>query len=70
MAEARPRLLDEVRDIIRVEDYGIRTGECYVDWIRRFILFHNRQHPATLNATDVGAFLTHLAAAGKGAYRR
>jgi integron integrase len=65
MDAAKPKLLDEVRDKIRLKHYSIRTEACYVDWIRRYIQFHHRQHPATLDATHVTAFLTHLAVAGK-----
>lgn len=65
MPTGKPKLLDEVRDKIRLKHYSIRTEACYVDWIRRFILFNNRQHPSTLTAIHVTAFLTHLAVAGK-----
>ena len=59
-----PRLLDRVRDKIRVKHYSIRTEQVYVDWIRRFILFHGKQHPSELGAPEVEAFLTHLAVKG------
>ena len=62
---AEPRLLDRVRDKIRVKHYSIRTEQAYVDWIRRFILFHGKKHPATLGAVQVEAFLSHLAVEGK-----
>lgn len=65
MDAAKPKLLDAVRDKIRLKHYSIRTETAYVDWIRRFVRFHNRQHPAALDATHVTAFLTHLAVAGK-----
>jgi integrase len=39
-----PRLLDQVRDVIRRLHYSIRTEQTYVDWIRRFILFHRKRH--------------------------
>ena len=58
-----PRLLARVRDRIRFKHYSIRTEEAYVDWIRRFILFHGKRHPSELNASDVEAFLTDLAVA-------
>lgn len=41
----KPRLLDQVRDTLRVRHYSLRTEEAYVQWIKRFILFHNKQHP-------------------------
>ena len=57
-----PRLLDQVRAKIRVKHYSLRTEQAYVDWIRRFILFNDKRHPAELGAGEVEAFLTHLAA--------
>jgi hypothetical protein len=65
MDASKPRLLDDVRERIRLKHYSIRTEAAYVDWIRRFIRFHNRRHPSVLNATHVTAFLTHLAVVGK-----
>jgi integron integrase len=59
-----PRLLDRVRDKIRVKHYSIRTEQAYVDWIKRFIRFHGKQHPVELGPAEVEAFLTHLAVAG------
>ena len=60
-----PKLLNQVRDKLRVKHYSIRTEQTYVDWIKRFILFHDKRHPKDLGAQDVEAFLTHLAVAGK-----
>ena len=60
-----PKLLDQVRNKIRLKHYSIRTEQTYVDWIRRFILFHNKRHPVEMGATEVEAFLTHLAVVGK-----
>jgi integron integrase len=56
-----PRLLDRVRDKIRLKHYSIRTEQAYVDWIRRFIVFHGKRHPQSLGADEVEAFLTSLA---------
>ena len=56
-----PRLLEQVRDAIRVRHYSIRTERAYVEWIRRYILFHGKTHPAQLEARHVGAFLSYLA---------
>ena len=62
---ARPiKLLDQVRERIRYKHYSIRTERAYVDWIRRYILFHGKRHPGEMGATEVEAFLTHLAVAG------
>ncbi len=60
-----PKLLDQVREKLRVKHYSIRTEQVYLDWIRRYILFHNKRHPKDLGAREVEAFLTHLAVAGK-----
>lgn len=56
-----PKLLDRVRAEIRVRHYSIRTEATYVDWVRRFILFHDKRHPVDMGAEEVGAFLTYLA---------
>ncbi|WP_374086420.1 phage integrase N-terminal SAM-like domain-containing protein [Methylomicrobium lacus] len=56
-----PKLLDQVRDRIRVKHYSIRTEKLYVQWIKRFILFHGKRHPLEMGAVEVEAFLTHLA---------
>jgi integrase len=59
-----PKLLDQVRDRIRVKHYSIRTETQYVQWVRRFILFHGKRHPRDMGAPEVEAFLTHLAVDG------
>ena len=62
MPEPRPRkLLDQVRDVLRVKHYSYSTEKTYVQWIRRFILFHNKRHPAEMGSAEVTQFLTHLA---------
>lgn len=60
-SNAAPRLLDQVRGKIRLKHYSIRTEQSYLDWIKRYIIFHDKQHPASLGAAEVEAFLTHLA---------
>ncbi len=60
-----PKLLDRVRDKLRVNHYSLRTEQTYLDWIKRFILFHGKRHPKDMGALEVEAFLTHLAVAGK-----
>ncbi|WP_029888494.1 integron integrase [Polycyclovorans algicola] len=60
-ASSKPRLLDGVRDAVRVRGYSLRTEQSYVDWVRRYILFHGKRHPAEMGAVEVTAFLTHLA---------
>src|SRR5262245_4680248 len=56
-----PKLLDRARAILRARRYSIRTEDCYVDWMRRFILFHNKRHPLEMGGLEVEEFLTHLA---------
>lgn len=60
-----PKLLDQVRDHLRVKHYSLQTEKLYVQWIRRFILFNGKRHPKDLGAKEVEAFLTHLAVAGQ-----
>jgi integron integrase len=57
----KPKLLDQVRDIIRRRHYSFRTEQAYVDWIRRFILYHHKRHPRDMAEEEVTEFLTHLA---------
>ena len=60
--ESRPKkLLDQVRDAIRVKHYARNTEQAYVYWIKIFILFHNKRHPKEMGTGEVQAFLTHLA---------
>ncbi|MES2260467.1 MAG: integron integrase [Pseudomonadota bacterium] len=61
MPPDQPKLLDQVRDLIRTMHYSIRTEDAYVDWIRRFILFHQKRHPAEMGKDEIEAFLTYLA---------
>lgn len=61
MGQRPTRLLDQVRDALRVKHYSIRTETAYLDWIRRYILFNNKRHPAELSPADIRAFLTYLA---------
>lgn len=60
-AAPSPRLLDRVREAIRLRHYSPRTEAAYVQWVRRFILFHHKRHPESMGAVEVEAFLTHLA---------
>jgi len=53
--------LNRVRDAIRVRHYSIRTEKSYLDWIKRYILFHNKRHPEEMGEKEVTAFLTNLA---------
>src|SRR5438105_454456 len=57
----KPKLLDRVRSVLRVRRYSIRTEQAYLEWIRRFILFHRKRHPSEMGETEITQFLTHLA---------
>jgi integron integrase len=59
--EAKPKLLDVVRARIRAKHYSYRTEEQYVDWIRRFILFSGKRHPADMSGPEITRYLNHLA---------
>ena len=59
--DARPRLLDQVRDHLRTLHYSYRTEQQYLFWIRRSILFHGKRHPSDMAAREVEDYLTHLA---------
>lgn len=57
----KPRLLDQVRDALRLRHYSLRTEATYIQWIKRFILFHDKRHPLEMGEQEITAFLTHLA---------
>ncbi len=59
-----PKLLTQLRERLRFLHYSIRTEQQYVQWVRRFILFHGKRHPAEIGGAEVEAFLTHLAVEG------
>ncbi len=61
MSTHATRLLDQVREVSRVKHQSIRTERAYVDWIRRFVIFHNKRHPKDMGIPEIEAFLTHLA---------
>src|SRR5947199_9740663 len=58
----KPKLLDRVRHAVRARHYSRRTEKAYVHWIKRYIFFHGKRHPAEMGAAEVTAFLTALAA--------
>jgi integron integrase len=59
---AKPKkLLDQVRDQLRLKHYSYRTEQSYIKWIRRYILFHNKRHPNEMGREELRAFLVHLA---------
>lgn len=60
-ARNSPRLLGQVRKLIRIRYYSIRTEQAYVQWIKRFILSQEKRHPCERDADEVTAFLSYLA---------
>ena len=59
-----PKLLDQLRTVLRVKHYSYRTEKSYVHWVRRFIFFHEKRHPDSMGTDEVRSFLTHLAEDG------
>jgi integron integrase len=57
----KPKLLDQVRQAIRTRHYSPRTEETYIHWIKRFIFFHNKRHPAEMAEAEIARFLSNLA---------
>ena len=57
----KKKLLDQVSDAIRVKHYSHRTEQTYVEWIRRYILFHKKRHPEEMGVEEIQAFISHLA---------
>jgi integron integrase len=55
------QLLDEVRNTLRVHHYAVKTEKAYVQWVKRFILFHLKRHPLDMGKVEVEQFLTWLA---------
>ncbi len=60
-----PKLLEQVRNVIRLRHYSLRTEQSYVNWIKRYIIFSHKRHPAELGAAEVTAFLSYLAVSRK-----
>jgi len=61
----KPKLLDQVRNLLRTRHYSYQTEKHYIAWIKRYIYFHDKQHPANLDPSAISQFLTHLAVSGK-----
>lgn len=58
---AEPKLLDRMRARMRTRHYSIRTEDAYVQWARRYIVFHGKKHPSSMGAAEINAFLSYLA---------
>ena len=61
LAPPQPKLLDRVRWHLRLKHYAICTEQVYIDWIRRYILFHRKRHPEEMDEEQIAEFLTYLA---------
>jgi integrase len=59
--ESKTKLLDYMRLVLRLKPMSFRTEEAYVNWARRFLLFHHKRHPKDMGAQEIRAFLGHLA---------
>jgi site-specific recombinase XerD len=60
MSNSPIKLLDKVRQCIRLKRYSIRAEKSYVSWIKRYILFHGKRHPQEMGKPEIEAFLSHL----------
>jgi hypothetical protein len=56
----KPKLLGRVREAIRLKHYSLRTEKTYVDWIKRFILYHGKRHPQSMGAEEIRQIYTHV----------
>lgn len=61
MHQTKPKLLEQVRQRIRTKHYSIRTEEAYVQWVKRFVLFHNKRHPEKMGENEIAEFISYLA---------
>jgi hypothetical protein len=61
MEQCPKKLIEQVQDVIRLKHYSYQTEKTYVHWIKRYILFHNKQHPKDMGVKEIEAFLTDLA---------
>jgi integron integrase len=55
------KLLEQAREILRTKHYSYRTEETYIDWMRRYILYHHKRHPGEMGTAEIQSFITHLA---------
>ena len=59
------KLLHQMQEKMRLKHFSLRTEKAYLDWARRYILFHHKRHPKDMGPPEIEAFLTHLAADGQ-----
>jgi len=65
MLPPKKRLLDQVRDRLRLKNFAYRTEKSYLYWIKQYILFHNKRHPNKMGGSEIEQFLTYLTAKKK-----
>lgn len=68
MTENKLKLIDQVRQVIRIKHYSLRTGETYINWIKRFIFFHNKKHPVEMGEeedVETTTIYTHVIKQGR-----
>ena len=61
MNTGKPKLLDQMKNVMRMKHYSLRTEKSYIQWVRRYIYFHNKRHPEEMGALAVQRFLSYLA---------
>jgi len=61
MNTGKPKLSDQMKNVMRIKHYSLKTEKSYVQWIQRYIYFHNKQHPGEMGTPDVQKFLSYLA---------
>lgn len=61
----RSKFLDQVSEVIRTHHFSYNTEKIYINWIYRFIIFHNKKHPGEMGGKEIAGYLTHLAVVGK-----
>lgn len=61
MEKPPKKLLEQVRNVIRLKHYSYKTEKSYVNWIKRYIIFHGKRHPREMGEREIEKFLTHLA---------
>ena len=60
----KPKLLDQVRNTLRIRHYSYKTEKSCISWIRQYIFFHHKKHPVDIGEKEISAFLTHLLESG------
>jgi hypothetical protein len=55
------KLVDQIRNVIRVKHYSLSTEKTYIGWIKRYLVFHHMRHPREMGVPDIESFLSHLA---------